>query len=193
MTGIQTIKTDMVGCLLEVATGTSAIPLVCKEDRRLLEKLIDWAHMTTISLGRGVGHRPLISTVVEMRRNQLATYTPNLHTLVSAITLVRCRSCILERGFTGQSPVPTYTRLGGVTSKLMRDISTDLVGPIKIYSTRETRGRGTLKGYILVCACINTGMMAMKILTGKATGDVILGLMMMQQRFTAIESILMDA
>ena len=154
MAGVQTIKTNTIGSLLELATGTSVVPLVCKEDRRLLEKLVDLAHSTNISLGRGIGHRSLVSTVGEMQRNQFASYTPNLYGLVSSISLSRCKPCILERGFVGKSPVPTYTRLGGVSCRVMRDLSADLVGPIKIQENRETRGRTKLKGHFLaLCAC----------------------------------------
>ena len=67
--GVQTIKTNTIGSLLVLATGTSVVPLVCKEDRRLLDKLVDLAHSIYISLGRGIGHRSLVSTVGEMRRN----------------------------------------------------------------------------------------------------------------------------
>ena len=91
------------------------------------------------------------------------------------------------------SPVPTYTKLAGVTSKVMDSISLDLVGPFPVNSSKETRGRPNIKGHFLVSSCLHAGYKKLLLLTGISTADVLLALLTLQQQFTAIKMILSDA
>ena len=193
MAGVQVVKTNTVGELQFNTLGTDAIPLISKNDWRMLQKLILAAHVTSVALGRQEGHRALTATIGQMRRGVFPSYTPNLGNLVSVVTLAFCRSCILRRGKTGMSPVPTYTKLAGVTSKVMDSISLDLVGPFPLKSAKETRGRPNIKGHFLVSSCLHTGYTKLLLLTGISTADVLLALLTLQQQFTAIRTILSDA
>ena len=48
-------------------------------------------------------------------------------------------------------------------------------------------------GHLLVCTCIHTGYTCMQLLTGISTSDVLLGLLTVQQKYTAIKLVLADA
>jgi hypothetical protein len=185
--GIVIIDSSTKDLVIQDVCGTNTIPII-GQDIKLLQKLILKAHEEVIPLGRLKSHKCQTSTLADMRRGPFPTFTPNLKPLIAKVTYEKCISCIRNRVRTGSSEIASYVHL--TNFKLFEKISLDLVGPVNVRSSSNTRSMA--KMWLLPTTCIQSGITEILVADGYDTAAVITALLTLQQRYTGIKSIVVD-
>ena len=185
--GIKILDTSTKDVVIQDVCGTNIIPVI-GQDFLLLEKLIMKAHSEIIPLGRMKGHKCQTSTLADMRRGPFPTFSVNLKPLINRVTYEKCISCIRTRVKTGNAEVATYVHL--TNFQIFEKVSLDLVGPVSVRNSTNTRGIS--KMWLLPITCIQSGLTEILVADGYDTTAVVTALLMLQQRYTGIKSIVVD-
>ena len=185
--GIVVIDSSTKQEVIKEVCGTSTIPII-GQDTKLLQMLILKAHEEIIPLGRQKAHKCQTSTLADMRRGPFPTFTANLKPLIARVTYERCIACIRNRVRTGSSEIASYVHL--TKFKIFEKISLDLVGPLNVKSSANTRSMA--KMWLLPITCIQSGITEILVSDGYDTSAVITGLLTLQQRYTGIKAIVAD-